>query len=221
MLDRPTIALVTLAGAAALLPLALATPACVRNQPSAPLLTSVFRDDFERTSLGSNWYPTSPSAWSIQDGHVRVAGARNHPLWLRRRLPRDVRVEFDAWSTSNVGDIKCEIFGDGRSYATEDSYTATSYVLIFGGWFNRFNVIARMDEHAPDRRQRTEPHVVPHRRYHWTIERRGGRLTWAVDNEPMLEWDDPRPLTGPGHEYFAFNNWMVELGFDNLVITPL
>ena len=37
----------------------------------------------------------------------------------------------------------------------------------------------------------------------------------------MLDMDDAAPLAGPGHEYFAFNNWMVELGFDNLSITPL
>src|SRR5262249_22981333 len=128
---------------------------------------------------------------------------------------------FDAWSTSDIGDIKCEIFGDGRSYATEDSYTATSYVVIFGGWHNQFNVIARRDEHAPDRRERRGPRVVPNQHYHWVVERRGNVLTWSLDGQPMLEWNDPDPLAGPGHEYFAFNNWEVELGFDNLVITPL
>jgi hypothetical protein len=37
----------------------------------------------------------------------------------------------------------------------------------------------------------------------------------------MLEWDDPDPLAGPGHEYFAFNDWDALVHFDNLVITPL
>jgi hypothetical protein len=37
----------------------------------------------------------------------------------------------------------------------------------------------------------------------------------------MLEWDDPDPLAGPGHEFFAFNDWDVRVHFDNLVITPL
>jgi hypothetical protein len=212
---------VTLALAALGAPLALGLPACRHPQgPGGPLITARWEDNFNRAELGGDWNATG-NMWSIQDGHVRVANARNHPLWLRRRLPRNVRVEFDAWSNSPNGDIKCEIFGDGHSAATEASYTATSYVVIFGGWFNRFNVIARMDEHAPDRRQSTSPHVVPGQHYHWVIERRGNRLTWALDGTPMLEWDDPEPLTGAGHEYFAFNNWAVELGFDNVVITPL
>jgi hypothetical protein len=37
----------------------------------------------------------------------------------------------------------------------------------------------------------------------------------------MLEFDDAQPLVGSGHDHFAFNDWSVELNFDNLVITPL
>ena len=32
---------------------------------------------------------------------------------------------------------------------------------------------------------------------------------------------DPKPLEGPGHDHFAFNNWQAELFFDNLRIEPL
>ncbi|MBW2159703.1 MAG: hypothetical protein JRH14_07015 [Deltaproteobacteria bacterium] len=39
-------------------------------------------------------------------------------------------------SESAEGDIKVEIFGDGASHAKDDTYTATSYVIIFGGWNN-------------------------------------------------------------------------------------
>lgn len=198
----------------------LVAPSCVRPAAQAPAITTRFEDRFDRAELGPDWYPTS-GVWSIQDGHVRVANARNHPLWLRRRLPRNARIEFDAWSTHPDGDIKCEVYGDGRSYAQQVSYTATSYVIIFGGWRNSLNVIARMDEHGADRRVRQGPRVEPHRRYHWVIERRDRVLTWSIDGQPMLEFHDDEPLAGPGHEYFAFNNWMVELGFDNLVITPL
>jgi hypothetical protein len=53
------------------------------------------------------------------------------------------------------------------------------------------------------------------------VIRRGNRLEWSVDGEPMLELDDSAPLYGPGHEFFAFNNWRDGLNFDNLVITPL
>lgn len=186
------------------------------------MITARFEDRFDRTELGSNWNATNPSVWTLRDGALYVANARNHPLWLRRRLPRDARIEFDAWSNSPDGDIKCEAWGDGHSYARQASYTATSYVVIFGGWRNSLNIIARMDEHAPDRRiQPNGPRVEQGRHYHWVVERRGNRLTWSVDGNPMIDFDDPAPLAGPGHEFFAFNNWSVELGFDNLVITPL
>jgi hypothetical protein len=42
-----------------------------------------------------------------------------------------------------------------------------------------------------------------------------------VDDIEILSLADPKPLVGEGHEHFAFNNWQVELCFDNLRITPL
>ena len=218
-------ALSVLAIASLLAPLALYS-ACVKSPSptgagsSLPLITQRFEDHFDRGTLGDQWNATN-DRWTIRDGVLRVSEGYNHPLWLKRRLPRDAKIEFDAWSDSPEGDIKCEVYGDGRSYAREASYTATSYVVIFGGWSNRFNVIARMDEHGADRRVRTGPRVEQGRHYHWTVIRRGNRLEWSVDGEPMLELDDSAPLYGPGHEFFAFNNWRVGLNFDNRVITPL
>lgn len=90
-----------------------------------------------------------------------------------------------------------------------------------GGWHNSVNVLARLDEHAADRRQRVGPRVVPGQRYHFQVERRARVLRWLLDGNPMLEWDDPEPLAGPGHEHFAFNNWETRVHFDNLRITPL
>ena len=196
----------------------LATMGC--TEPRSPSVGQRFEDHFERAELGSDWRETG-EGWRIQEGALRGQGARNHPLWLRRKLPRNARIEFDAWSDSPAGDLKCEVWGDGSSHAVQASYTATSYVVIFGGWSNNYNVIARMDEHAPDRRQRVGPRVEMGRHYHFTIERRGRVLRWMLDGAPMLEWDDPDPLAGPGHEYFAFNDWDAQVHFDNLVITPL
>jgi len=179
-----------------------------------------FADNFDRADIGSEWSVTGPG-WRIENGALRGEGVHNHPLWLRRKLPRDARIEFDAWSDSPAGDLKCEAWGDGVSHAIQASYTATSYVVIFGGWHNSVNVIARMDEHAPDRKQRVGPRVEVGRHYHFTIERQGRLLKWLIDGNPLLEWDDPDPLAGPGHEHFAFNDWEALVHFDNLVITPL
>src|SRR5262245_58352573 len=113
--------------------LCLAFSACVpRGDPS---LGDSFSDDFERSDVGPMWRNTGGS-YSIVDGKLHVKAARNKPLWLRRTLPRDVRIEFDVRSDSPEGDIKVEVYGDGVSKAEKASYTATSYVVIFGGWSN-------------------------------------------------------------------------------------
>jgi hypothetical protein len=181
---------------------------------------SGFSDDFERQELGDLWNNTGAS-WRIVDGELVIRNARNRPLWLRRALPRDVRIEFDVRSTSPEGDIKCEVFGDGTSRATTDSYTATSYVVIFGGWGNSLNVLARLDEHGADRVEARGRRVEMNRTYHMRIERRGQTITAWVDDEELVSMTDPDPLDGRGHDHFAFNDWEVEIHFDNLRITPL
>lgn len=199
-------------------PLLLATACTPKGDPK--LAASGFEDQFARTSLGDTWNDTGGN-YRIVDGVLRVRGAHNRPLWLRRRLPHNVRIEFDARSESKAGDIKVEVFGDGVSKATTSSYTATSYVVIMGGWNNSRNVLARMDEHAADRVEGPPLKVVPGQTYHFKIERHAATLRVWVDDTKLFELEDPEPLTGPGHDHFAFNNWESEVYFDNLSITPL
>lgn len=179
-----------------------------------------FSDDFERAALGEYWRSTGGN-YRLADGALRVRGARNRPLWLQRRLPRDVRIEFDARSESAAGDIKVEVFGDGHAKATSTSYTATSYVVIFGGWNNRLNVLARMDEHGDDRVVGPTYPVIRGKTYHMKIERRGATIKAWADDHLLAEMTDPEPLHGQGHDHFAFNNWESEVYFDNLRIEPL
>lgn len=197
----------------------LAVSACT-PQGDPGLEANGFSDDFERKELGDNWLNTGGS-YSIRDGKLKVDGARNKPLWLRRKLPHDVRIEVDARSDSPDGDIKLEIFGDGVSKAEKVSYTATSYVVIFGGWHNSLNVLARMDEHAKDRAVGADYKVVPGQTYHMKIERRGATIAAWVDDRQLVSMTDREPLGGPGHDHFAFNNWQAPLTFDNLRVTPL
>ncbi len=181
---------------------------------------SGYTDDFERQTLGDHWNNTG-GPYEIRSGMLHVQGARNKPLWLRRVLPRDVRIEFDVRSDSPEGDIKVELFGDGVSSAESTSYTATSYVVIFGGWNNSLNVLARMDEHAKDRVVGPSYKVNPGRTYRMKVERRGKTIKAWVDDRELLKMVDPKPLSGRGHDHFAFNNWSSDLWFDNLRITPI
>ncbi|HEY4243841.1 MAG TPA: hypothetical protein VGM88_28705 [Kofleriaceae bacterium] len=190
----------------------------------APAITQPFVDGYDdRATLGDDYYATG-DGYKLANGAVSAHGAHNHPLWLRRRLPRDVQIELDCWSNEPRGDIKVEIFGDGHSYDPDAGrYMATSYVLVFGGWYNAKSQIARMDEHGTELASRTDKKVVPKQHYHWKIVRKGKVVTWWIDDmtTPFLTYEDPHPLEGSGHEYFAFDNWETDTWFDNLVIKPL
>lgn len=179
-----------------------------------------FSDNFDRAELGVLWNNTG-GPYELREGKLHVRGARNKPLWLKRRLPRDVRIEFDVRSDSPEGDIKVEVFGDGASKAETTSYTATSYVVVFGGWGNSLNIIARMDEHADDRAVGPNNPVERGRTYRMKIERQGNVVRAFADDVLLATMNDPDPLYGRGHDHFAFNNWQSDLSFDNLQITPL
>ncbi|MGO9830295.1 MAG: hypothetical protein ACLPJH_09140 [Myxococcaceae bacterium] len=178
-------------------------------------------DDFERSALGKDWFATDPTAAHLDNGVLTVEHAHNHPVWLRRPIPEDATIEFDAWTDSPDGDIKVEAWGDGRSAHAgppEAAYDASGYVFVFGGWRNSKSVLARQEEHGANVAERTTPHVEPGRRYHWLIRRNGGEISWSIDGLPFLSFKDPSPLTGPSHAYFAFSGWESQVHFDNLRI---
>jgi len=180
-----------------------------------------FTDAFARAELGADWLDTG-GGYRIVGGQAVAHDAYNHPLWLKKRLPRDVVVEVDAESHSPAGDIKVELAGDGTSFDPDrGGYTSTGYVFIFGGWNNSLAVICRQNEHDDGRKAaRTDRKVELGRRYHFTITRQGGALDWRIDGQPFLAWTDPQPLEGAGHEHFAFNDWQADVRFDNLAVRP-
>lgn len=179
-----------------------------------------FKDNFERDDIGELWLNTGGN-YTIRQGALRTQGSRNHPLWLRRTLPQNVRIEFTARSESPDGDIKVEVFGDGVSKAESTSYTASGYVVIFGGWRNTLNVIARKDEHGSDRVVGPKQPVEMSHTYAMKIERRGQELSVFADGKELARMKDSQALTGKGQDHFGFNNWDAEIWFDNLTISPL
>jgi hypothetical protein len=207
------------------------SPARPTKPEDDPFLEAPFADDFEREKLGDAWFATS-KAWTIDEGRLCAKRARNHPVWLRRRLPTNARIEFDAESASADGDLKAEFWGSGETFAKGVSYDhATSYLTIFGGWKNQFHVLARLDEHAETRKEirlnpsSTDPReqkVEPNRPYRFVVERSDGKtVRWSVDGVELLSYPDEQPLAGKGHEHFGFNDWDVPVCFDNLEVTPL
>ncbi len=211
------------AGGLALFLIGFALTTCQRSPPAkAPTASAegserlIFQDDFERKGLGDKWR-TQSDTWRIVDGRVADQGAKNRGLWLTVALPQEVRVEFDAWSLTPPdgspfrGDMKCEAFGASLAHQS-------GYVFIFGGWENRVSVIARRDEHANNRKERTGTRVEADRRYHWTLLRQQGQVSWLLDGKAYMSYEDPNPVGGTA---FGFNNWISHLRFDNVKVYDL
>jgi hypothetical protein len=211
----------------------------------APMTATValpYQDTFSSSDTVAANYWSSGGLWRTVNGELLSPGVKNNPLWLKASLPQNVAVEFDVRSMSPEGDVKVEIFGDGSDHAS-------GYVLIHGGWNNTVSIIARLDEHGAslaslqalaqrrggtdlvqtgvftkDTRMRVEAAPYPvqiGKTYHWRIERRGSLITWSIDGNPFMRFDDPFPLAGKGHDRLGFSSWEAQLYFDNLKIEPL
>ena len=191
--------------------------------------TLVFEDDFERTEIGEHYRQAEadyksggPGTWTIQNGRLRAENIHNAALWLKTPLPTNVRVEFIARALTDTGDLKCEIFGDGKTHQS-------GYILINGGWNNRVRGIFRQDEHSKEhvKKDRDCPTVGKNRvprcvdkgvDQNWTIERYDARVRWYIDGHLVITYDDAFPLDG---RHFAFNNWKAPTEFDQLRIYDL
>lgn len=197
------------------------TGAC--KVPNPDPIQDSFADDFSRKGIGPDYFKSGGN-YRIDEGVLRVQGAKNHPLWLRKSLPSNVEIELDVWSNSPDGDIKLELFGDGETFDRDGgAYKASGYVLVFGGWNNTKSILAKQDEHGKELVSRTRPRVTVGQKYHYRIRREDAKVTWYIDNmdEPFLEYTDPKPLKGEKHAYFAFSNWNSDSYFDNLEIRSL
>lgn len=207
-----------------------------------------YSDDFsDRTTVERNYW-TNGGDWRTVNGQLLAPGVKNNPLWLKAKLPRDAVVEFDVRSESPEGDIKCEIFGDGLNHASgyvlihggwNNSVSVIARLDEHGVALSALQQEARRiqsEQGLPqanlvdtgvfraDTRMRVEANPYPvqiGRTYHWKIERKGTVLRWSIDGQPFMEFDDPFPLSGSGHDRFAFSSWEAQLYFDNLSIRPL
>lgn len=179
--------------------------------------TLAFEDDFERADLGSDWQVLQPGEWQIKDGrlhanHVPVYDDRNKGVWLNKELPAKARIEFESLALDRQGDTKCEVFARSQSHES-------GYSLIFGGWNNTINTIARLGEHEAKRVvQRPHVAVQTNKTYRWTIVRTDNVVRWYIDDKFMIAYDDADPVQG---RHFAFNNWLTKVSFDKVRIWAL
>lgn len=185
-------------------------------KPTHPL-SLPFEDHFERTQINTERqeYFYSGGNWAIIDNALISNGAQNAPLFLNLDLPQSVVIDVDVRSNSPNVDAKVEVMTDGRKHES-------GYIFIFGGWKNTLSCIARLDEHGKDRVCKSNTEANGYKTYHFTIaliqKGNSAQITWYVDSVKYLEFTDPKPLFGKGHNRFAFSNWQNRLFFDNLVI---
>lgn len=219
-----------------------ANPVTVAKKPQQPLppcdsaqdppLTQAFTDGFERGELGDDWRSTSYGAYFLKAGRLCISKPRNHPLWLKRKLPTNVKVEFEATPTTNNADVKAELFGDGCAFDQDGKdYTATAYVAVMGAHNNSEHWLARMFEHGPEAKitplvaggpSIANSKAIINTTYHWELSRTDGKtVTFKVDGVTIHEMVDPQPLMGAGHDHFALNGWDAPACFDKVTVTPL
>jgi len=183
--------------------------------PPEPTATAPFEDAFERSELGPNYETFFHAALpKIEDGRLNTGPLMNNPLWLKLKLPEDVAISFDVQAKSPTADIKWECFGNGRDHQS-------GYVFIFGGWKNTVSVLARLDEHGVDRKEKRGLRVDPALVYRMRVTRRSGHIQWFVNEALFLEWDDQHPLKGSEHNRFGFSAWETPTLYDNLRIEAL
>lgn len=218
------------------------------EQPAT--VTVPFSDDYSSFETVAKNYWSTGGMWRTVGGMLLSPGVKNNPLWLKAKLPDNVAVEFDAKSESPEGDIKCEIFGDGSDHASGYVLVHGGWnnaISIIARRDEHGISMGQLQENSrklaqaqgkpgaswvetgafkADTRMRVElsPNPLPvqlGRVYHWRIERRGSLLSWFIDGQKFMEFDDPFPLKGKGHDRFGFSSWEAQLSFDNLKIEPL
>jgi len=221
--------------------------ALFRSEPEATV-SLPYSDDFSRRETVENNYWNTGGHWRTINGELFSPGVRNNPLWLKAKLPNDVAVEFDVRSMSPEGDIKAEIFGNGTDHASGyvlihggwgNSISVIARLDEHGTPLpqlqrdsDKLAADMKLPSNKPEDtgvfRKNTHMRVEANpfkveigRTYHWRIERRGSLLSWFIDGQPFMSFDDPFPLTGPGHDRFGFSSWEADLYFDNLKIQPL
>jgi len=208
-----------------------------------------YSQDFSDPGVVARDFFSTGGFWRVVNGQLLSPGVKNNPLWLQASLPTDVAVEFDVRSESSEGDIKVELFGDGSSHASGYIFihggwnNTLSIIARLDEHGASLDALQRQARRVAEKRgspqqvglvetgvfrdkthMRVEARPYPVRMgqtYHWRIERKDSLLRWSIDGKPFMEFADPLPLVGKGHDRFGFSSWEAQLFFDNLKIEPL
>jgi hypothetical protein len=221
--------------------------ALIRSEPTATAQVP-YQQDFSDPAVVERDFFSVGGYWRAANGQLLGPQVKNNPLWLNARLPDDVLVEFDVRSEFPEGDIRLELFGDGTDpgsgyvlvhggwnntlsvLAREDVNAPPLRTLQQKAQQEAQKLglpsadLAHSGVYLPNTKVRVESNSLPvqaGRTYHWRVERRGTLLRWSIDGQPFLEFSDPYPLKGSGHDRLGLSGFESELFFDNLRVLPL
>ncbi len=151
--------------------------------------------------------------WSFFSGRGGMFAASNEKLaaiWHKRSFPGDFTIEF------TVGQKMAREFGAYADYTRDFNVTVcgdgrdltSGYTCTFGGWADTKTAIVRGRDIVAE----TDSVLIPrsnsmHRRwFNIKVRRRASRLSFLVDDEIVLEYDDPEPLPGARVALWTYDN---------------
>ncbi|MEW6357651.1 MAG: hypothetical protein AB1696_15070 [Planctomycetota bacterium] len=143
--------------------------------------------------------------WSFFSGRSDRLAA----IWNKKEMKGDITVEFFVGPKMDqdrgrkyeyVSDMNVTICADGKDLTS-------GYSFIFGGWLNTRSRIMKGDKVLAERFKRIPSELNIHRQwFHIKAKRSGTHLSFYVDNELVLECDDPEPLDGGRVAIWTYNN---------------
>ena len=131
-------------------------------------------------------------------------------IWSKRLLEGDVTLEFAAAIKMDqtrggryeyASDINATICADGTDITS-------GYSFMFGGWKNTATRILRADHVVAENTSFVIPNKGDiHRRWFYIkICKRGPKIQYFIDNQLILEYEDPEPLAGNRLALWTHNN---------------
>ena len=150
------------------------------------------------------------SFFSGRGGMFAGADEKLAAIWHKRSFPADFTVEF------TVGQKMAREFGAYADYTRDFNVTvcadgrdlSSGYTCTFGGWHDTRTAILRQTEVVAE----TDAHLIPrsnsmHRQwFNIKVRRRAGLLSYVIDDETVLEYADPQPLTGGRIALWTYDN---------------
>lgn len=163
----------------------------------------VFKDDFDRETLGDKW-KILDGKWKIVDGALTGSGT----LISSKGFPADnaagfQRLEFEAMTISpaktKVSDlssfIQCELQLEKREP------WRSGYFFQFGGRYNSVTQLTKVDESLS---LNTERIISPRKVHKIVVENDRGELRCFVDGKPVFIEQEKQSIVGKKHNHVGF-----------------